>query len=71
MHNGTITKINRIIKNAVEIVNNEDQKMEEDLGEQGVEITSRNYVYFTREKSLDYSDKEILEFAQWYYNNNK
>lgn len=22
-------------------------------------------------KSLDYSDKEILEFAQWYYNNNK
>ncbi|MEI5994023.1 hypothetical protein A5880_001581 [Enterococcus sp. 4G2_DIV0659] len=21
-------------------------------------------------KSLDYSDKEILEFAQWYYNNN-
>ncbi|MGX7263716.1 hypothetical protein [Enterococcus crotali] len=45
--------------------------MEEDLGEQGVEITSRNYVYFTREKSLDYSDKEILEFAQWYYNNNK
>ncbi|MEI5990399.1 hypothetical protein A5881_001892 [Enterococcus termitis] len=22
-------------------------------------------------ESLDYSDKEILEFAQWYYNNNK